>query len=379
MAATVSWEKLKELAGFRAGRGRAVSLYLDLDPSIAPTAGDVAARANALLREGERAVAAKQDLSHDQRAALKDDFDRIRRFMDDDFDRQGTRGLAVFADGPDNLWEVLPLTEQVPDAVKVRGELYLAPLVPLMGRGEGAIVAVVSRERGEVYRLKEGRLHELADHGEDQPSRHDQGGWSQANFQRHIDELSAEHMRRVAQSLNREVRRLHGPGVVIVCPEALRSDIEPALSHEARAALAGWTSAEAHASPAQLLELALPILESWRARAESHALDRWREEAGRNGRAAAGWQHVLEAASDGRIELLLFQEGANRDAFQCPRCGRASTLDGSCPLDGTRMEARPDGLDVAVHQTLAHGGTVRAVGQRRDLDSVEGVGALLRY
>src|SRR5688572_31628330 len=45
--------------------------------------------------------------------------------------------------------------------------------------------------------------------------------------------------------------------------------------------------------------------------------------------------------------------------------------DGNCPLDGTRMEARPDGLDVAVHQTLAHGGTVRAVGQRRDLDPVE--------
>jgi peptide chain release factor subunit 1 len=360
MAATVSWEKLKELAGFRAARGRAVSLYLDLDPSVSPTAGDVATRANALLREGDRALAAQQELSHDQRAALKDDFDRIRRFMDDDFDRQGTRGLAVFADGPDNLWEVLPLTEQVPDAVKVRGELYLAPLVPLMGRGEGAIVAVVSRERGEVYRLRQGRLHELADHGEEQPSRHDQGGWSQANFQRHIDELSAEHMRRVAQSLNHEVRRLP-------------------LSHEARAALAGWTSAEAHASPAQLLELALPLLEGWRARAEAEALDKWREEAGRNGRAAAGWQHVLEAASDGRVELLLFQEGANRDAFQCPRCGRASTLDGSCPLDGTRLESRPDGLDVAVHQTLAHGGTVRAVGQRRDLEPVEGVGALLRY
>jgi len=109
------------------------------------------------------------------------------------------------------------------------------------------------------------------------------------------------------------------------------------------------------------------------------ALDRWREEAGRNGRAAAGWEHVLEAASDGRVELLLFQEGANRDAFQCPRCGRASTSDGSCPLDGTRMERRPEGLDLAVHQTLSHGGTVRAVGQRRDLDPVEGIGALLRY
>ena len=72
----------------------------------------------------------------------------------------------------------------------MRGELYLTPLVPLMGRGEGALVAVVSRERGEVYRLQDGKLHEVADRGSEQPSRHDQGGWSQANFQRHIDELS---------------------------------------------------------------------------------------------------------------------------------------------------------------------------------------------
>jgi peptide chain release factor subunit 1 len=379
MAATVSWEKLKELAAFRAGRGRAISLYLDLDPSIAPTARDVAARVNALLHEGERALAAKADLTHAQRAGLKGDFDRIRRYLDDDFDRQGTRGLAMFADGPDNLWEPLALTDHVPDGVKVGSELYLAPLVPLMGRGEGALVAVVSRERGEVYRLRDGRLDEIVDEGEEQPGRHDQGGWSQANYQRHIDELAAEHMRRVAQALNRQVRLLHGPGVVVVGPEPMRSEFEPLLSHEARAALAGWTTAEAHASPAQLRELALPILEGWRAREELAAVERWREEAGRNGRAAAGWEGVLEAASDGRVELLLFQDGANHAAYQCPRCGRASTSDGSCPLDGTRMEPRPDGLDVAVHQTLAHGGTVRAIGQRRDLDPVEGVGALLRY
>jgi hypothetical protein len=32
-----------------------------------------------------------------------------------------------------------------------------------------------------------------------------------------------------------------------------------------------------------------------------------------------------------------------------------------------------------VHPTLAHGGTVWALHQRRDLDPVEGIGALLRF
>jgi hypothetical protein len=43
------------------------------------------------------------------------------------------------------------------------------------------------------------------------------------------------------------------------------------------------------------------------------------------------------------------------------------------------MEPRSEGLDLAVHQTLAHGGTVWALRQRQDLEPVEGIGALLRY
>ena len=50
-----------------------------------------------------------------------------------------------------------------------------------------------------------------------------------------------------------------------------------------------------------------------------------------------------------------------------------------CPLDGTSLEPHEGGLDLAVHQTLAHGGTVWAVRSGQDLQPVEGIGALLRY
>jgi len=54
MAETVSWDGLRELAEFKAEKGCAISLYVDLDPSTAPTAGDVATRISALLNDGER-------------------------------------------------------------------------------------------------------------------------------------------------------------------------------------------------------------------------------------------------------------------------------------------------------------------------------------
>ena len=49
MAATVTWEVLRDLAAFRAEKGCAISLYLDLDPSESPTAEAVDTRSNALL------------------------------------------------------------------------------------------------------------------------------------------------------------------------------------------------------------------------------------------------------------------------------------------------------------------------------------------
>jgi peptide subunit release factor 1 (eRF1) len=159
----------------------------------------------------------------------------------------------------------------------------------------------------------------------------------------------------------------------------MRSDFAEALSNEARQAIVGWTHAAAHATAADLLAAAMPVLERKRTEDEAGALARWREEAGRNGRAASGWAGTLEAASDGRVDLLLFQTGVKHEAWQCPACGRVGVGGGRCPLDGTEMEARAEGLDLAVHQTLAHGGSVWAVQRHHDLEPVEGIGALLRF
>ena len=380
MASSVTWDGLRDLARFRSEKGCAISFYLDLDPSISPTPADASSRVNALIDEVDRSEAANRpELTHEQREGLRKDVERLRGFFEQEFSRDGARGYAVFTAGLDNVWQDLPLSEAVPDAVKVGRTFYLAPLVPLVGRGEGAIVAFVGRERGDLYRLRAGRLEELEEHFHEQPGRHDQGGWSQARYQRHIEKLVQEHLREVAERLDRQIRRLRGPRVVIVSSDETRAELEEELTNEVRKAVIGWTNAEAHAEAPELLKVVEPVLKRWRAEQETEAVERWQEEAGRKGRATAGWPQTLEAASDGRVELLLFQDGVNRVAWQCPACGRLASDGGTCPLDGTRMEEDDAGLDLACHQTLAHGGTIWAVRERRDLDPVEGIGALLRY
>jgi peptide chain release factor subunit 1 len=379
MAATVTWEDLRALAGFRAVRGCVVSFYLNLDPHLVPTAGAVDTRINSLLDEAGKYVEAhRSELTHAQRVGVRDDLERIRRYTEFEFDRDGTQGLAVFSASLDGVWRPVPLAAPVPNRVKIDQELYLAPLVPLVGRGEGALVAVVGRERGDLYRLTRGRLEEVGSWFDDQPRRHDQGGWSQARRQRHVDELAHAHLRHVAEELDRRLRRDTSAKVVIVAAEESRAELAELLSNQAKAAVVGWTHAEAHAAGPELLALAIPVLERWHAEHEARLVERWRDEAGRNGRAAAGWAETLEAASDGRVELLLCRQDADRPAWRCPGCGRLAAAAGKCPLDGTELERHDEGLDLAVHQTLAHGGTIWSV-ERPELEAAEGIGALLRY
>jgi peptide chain release factor subunit 1 len=377
MAGTLTWSQLRELAAFRTDNGCAISLYVNLDPSEVPTPGDAQSRMNALLAKAEKSD--RSDLTHDVRAGLKRDFARIGRWFDDDFEREGSRGLAIFAAGNDNFWSPLRLPEPVPDGVRVGRDFYLAPLVPLVARSDGAIIAVVGREQGQLFRLRDGRLHEIAQQFDEQPGQHDQGGWSQARYQRHIEKLVQEHLKGVAEELDKTRRRGRALKVVLVCSEEMRGEFTEALSTEARESIAGWAPAEAHATPAQLLEAVTPVLEKAQSKDEQEAIARWQEEAGRNGRAASGWAETLEAASDGRVDLLLFREGVDHPAFRCPACGRAAVGGGSCPLDGTSLEPVDAGLDLAVHQTLAHGGAVWAIRHHDDLAAVEGIGALLRY
>src|SRR5581483_10512141 len=101
----------------------------------------------------------------------------------------------------------------------------------------------------------------------------------------------------------------------------------------------------------------------WTGREEA-MLERWREEAATNGRASTGWEQTLEAASEGRVDLLLVQSGVEHPAYECPKCGRAQLTDGSCPIDGTAMENRDTGQVIREH---------------RDLEPVGGLAALLLY
>jgi peptide chain release factor subunit 1 len=376
MTITVTPNLLKDLATFRARNGCALSFYLGLDPSATPTIPDVDAKFRARLNEAEK-LADDPDLDRDCRMAVRDDLTRLTEWWDQDFERGGlVHGLAVFTSSADNFFLVVPLPTPVSDATHLGEDLLLAPLIGRLADVD-TLVAVVSREQGRLYRLRGGQLEEILDESEEQPGQHDQGGWSQARYQRHIDHLVQQHLKAVGEAIDRKTRGVRALQLAVICPEEMRSSFSDTLSQEARDAIAGFATAEAHASPGELLQVVQPLLDEADARRTEDAIERYRQEAGRGGRASAGWQDTLDAAADTRVDTLLVVEGANQRVYQCPECRRGFVEDGTCPIDDLALVPRDDGLDVALRHVLANSGSAMRVGGGA-LGDVE-IGALLRF
>src|SRR5438105_13504065 len=112
------------MASFRAQLGCAISLYLNLDPTMAATAGEVSTRINSLLAAGDRSAAANPaSLGHEQRLGLQADLDRLRRFFATEFNRDGVQGFAVLVAGLDGMWSTVELPARVPHPIHVGPDL----------------------------------------------------------------------------------------------------------------------------------------------------------------------------------------------------------------------------------------------------------------
>jgi peptide chain release factor subunit 1 len=365
------------LASFRPERGVCISLFLDLDPKVVPTAKVVSSHVTSIVDDARRRVDELGDeLAHEEEVAARDDLDRAHAFLEEDLDRSGAAGFALYVSGLDGAWHEVPLTTTVRDAAHVGRTFVLAPLVDSLERDRELILAAVGRERGTVWRTRGGRTELLEDRTEEIGRRHDQGGWSQARLQRSVDEDALEHLREVAEILAHTIQPGSGTLLLVACVEEQRSTFEGMLAPHVREALLGWTTVEAHAGEDALepeaQRLLIARLESERAA----LLERWREARPHGDRATASWAEALEAATAGAIEAALV-DGRSPDAWVCPKCGRGSLDGGSCPLDGTELVAAPGGaLEPVIHGTIANGGEVRRVD---DVPETDGIAALLRF
>ena len=361
---------IRELSTYRASRPAAISCYLDLDPSSVPTASDLATHATSIVGELHRQV--------ERDGRLRADADRVASFLENDLDRKGAHGLALFVSGEDGHWAEVRLPRSVDAGVYVGHTFVVAPLLEFLERDRDVIIAAVGRDRGALWLLRDDEMRTLEDLSRDGQGQHDQGGWSQARYQRARDEEARKHMQRVADAIGVRVREGSSTLLVVACAEDQRAAFEEMLHPHVRSALVGFIELQKQDAAAELAPEAALLLEARLADEREDLLARWREEVGqRSGRAAESWEDVLRSAWDGRVESILV-DGRTRAAYECTECGRGHLEAGSCELDGNDLEPALGGaLELVVRGVLMHGGSIRYLESGELAGSP--IAALLRY
>jgi peptide chain release factor subunit 1 len=371
-------DALRRLAEVRLDRPVVLSLYLDLDPAQFATPPARATAVRSLLDEAERKVRERDALAHDDRADLQASLERAGTLLERQLPTDGAQAVAVFASHGSGLFEVLALPRPVPSRVAIGRSPLVGPLARLERR-ERWCVALVSRRDARIFRGSPESLREIEQIHDVVFGQHDQGGWSQARYQRGIEKEKDDHLRRTADALMKHFKRRPFQRLIVGGPREVVADFESKLHGYLSERLAGRIEVDVDtATPEQVLKRAQPLFEELEDEREAAALERL----GEGGRAACSLEEVLRALNERRVECLVVDERFAAPGTTCPECGWLGP-DGvrTCPVDGHELERLEDLTEAAIELTLQQSAEILAIRRRREEleERAGGVAALLRF
>jgi peptide chain release factor subunit 1 len=362
-----------------------ISLYLDLDPERFATAPARAAQIRSLIDQAARELDEAADgLSHDDRIGLRNDLQRIDDFLTSPTGKaefQGAHALGIFCSGRDDMFEVIKLSRPVPGRVVIGRTAYVEPLVATL-RQHRWLVALVNRRLGRVLGGPLDRLEEDGSFADYVRGQHDQGGWSQARYERSIEKDTDDHLRRVADAVNQRWRSERFHRAAVGGPVEIVPRLEGFLAAEVRANLAaGRVEVDLSSTTDEEIRHALAklVLEDDK-QLERDALDRLAAGIGSGGRAVGGPADTLQALNERRVQTLLLEPGFDRRGARCLSCGLLLLeAEKRCPADGGEIEEVEHLREAAIEAALAQDAEVTIVRHYPDLGPLQGIGALLRF
>lgn len=375
----VDKKRLRELAGLRVTGEKVLSVYISLDPGQYPTARERQAEVHSLLDRGAKQARDDESLSHAARRQVETDIARLRRYFDDEFSAKHARGVAVFCAGAEGLFEVIKLPRPVESEVVIGDAPFIEPLTAFDG-DDGYSVVLVGRRSARIFVGAPDQIREVAGRTDDVHGRHDQGGWSQARFQRGIDKEAHDHLKNTADLLFEQYKRGLVRRLVIGAHEEIYNEVRDSLHPYLRERIAGRVDVDIeNASPSDVRHLVAPLIEADRRKRERRLLDQLAAEVGKDGRGCHGVEETLAALNEGRVETLLVQDAFRVGGGSCPECGLLGGGTGTCPVDGAALETTEDVVELAVETALSQSSDVLFVCYHDDLKPLGSIGAILRF
>jgi peptide subunit release factor 1 (eRF1) len=366
--------RLRELAT-RESNGPFLSLYLDTQR------GDDAQKDRIrvfLKNETQRIRERLEGNGHDQE--IERGIRQIESYVENDL-QPDTRGVAIFSCPTDGVFIPLQLPVTVRPELTIGARPHLRQLAAIRKSHPRVVLAMIDAKSARLFTLEFGKiLAELDLSDPEMPRRHDQGGWSQANMQRHVQDHIDRHHKEVAEVVARMVEKNQFEYVILSGQERNLANFRTQLPKKVDERIIGTLRLDIRSSEDEALSACRTIVEAQQMLEQRDRIGALEEAARSAGRGAIGIRPVLDAVNQRRLARLFVLENASARGWRCTGCGTlGEAIPVGCPLCGESVATVElvEEFVAAAHRADAEVDFVPAGSTL--LEEGNGVGALLRF
>lgn len=323
----------------------------------------------------------------DWRSAFLEDQQLIERYVEGLIRRayeEGVNGFAVFSCSGRKIFLTYP------SSVPYKNEFFLSdlpilrPLVRLSSQYQNTLAVMVDTDSAKLFEVSveglmaESRIENYV------PGRHEQGGWAQRRYQRHIKDHMDKHHKEVAEQLTELFDSGKWRRVALIGQDRIIANFRAFLPERVRQQIADTFSMDFSEGRAAVLRRLSERLLQKEKEEISRQIEELKERTPQNGLAAFGLNGTLEALNRGQVHTLYLLTTFSQSGGRCRRChtlvvappsGDQSPL---CPLC-KQATKRVDLGEESTRSVLRQDGEAKWLEEDPILDENEGIGASLRF
>ncbi|MGB9627279.1 MAG: Vms1/Ankzf1 family peptidyl-tRNA hydrolase [Thermodesulfobacteriota bacterium] len=296
---------------------------------------------------------------------------------------EGVNGVAIFSCNGNKTFLTYPSIIPFENQFFLSDSPVLRPLVRISSQYQNTLAVMVETDSAKLLEVSfEGLLGEFSIESY-VPGRHDQGGWSQARYQRHIKDHMDKHHKEVAEQLTELFDSNQWKHIVLIGQERVLANFKSFLPERVKLNIAETFSMDFSEGRSKVLRKVFERLLQ-RERSEiNHEIQKLKERSPQGGLATLGLSETLEALNQGQVHTLYLLTSFSYKGGKCKGCGSLFVhLSGNpslpCPLckGGFKMV---DLGEEMMKASLRLDGEVKWVEENQVLKEHEGVGASLRF
>jgi peptide subunit release factor 1 (eRF1) len=362
-------QALDRLAEFESDAYPVVSLYVDL--SSDGTRDSYKSFLNGAIKEQLDSF----EEGSAKRQSLERDFEKIRTYLQQQTDSR-TQTVAIFAcAGDGELFEALQLEAPIDGhRLYVDREPHMFPLARLADQYSGFAVVLVNTNTARIYVVEGGAAQRQLNVRNKKGKRVSAGGWSQARYQRRVENLQTKHMKEVADALEQVVRDDAISRVLVGGDDVALPLLREHLSPQTQEKIVAMSGVDINSADGDLFAAAIDAFRESDEESDKYLVDAMLNAYRSRGLATIGVTGVRSALERGQVDRLLVPA--------TPATAAADNASSGVESAGTKEE-RSD-LDEKVIEALVTlakrtDAAVTFIEDARLLEPARGVGAMLRY